>query len=222
MEDAMARCARTLELLVSGESLFVHSSDLKTPEHIVVRRWSSDETAEVSSRIFLTDGSETLSEPTKVPIRTIMSSVLGNDLRSFSQAVRRLFYLFSGATFILESTEHESKELRVLEMYDPELVRTLRYAWEADGGFVEAFSTRLGLEHLFDEQLVRMTDATFNANNPVHGYAVSGQVKDFDITSEVSVGELVSLIKSHQASISSARTALKAHLIQHYKIEEIL
>jgi hypothetical protein len=143
------------------------------------------------------------------------------DIEIFSLAIGKMSGVMGQETWDLFQLQNQPDKLQAIGIFDEKIVQVLIKAWFSDGGFVEAFN-RIGLSYLFDQKLIRMTDAPFDPNSPVHGYAVKVTETDFRLDNDSDVKKLISIISDTRQAVGEARVELKAFISQSFKLEDIM
>ena len=222
VESTMYRIVTTLTQFTEvGEGTPFLFGTLHAPDYILIGSISSNGMMTVQTKLLREDGAETLSEIKNVPQRDLLPLVLSNDIQTFTAAFHKLSRLMGAETWDLFQVQNQPEQLKALGIYDEEVARVLIKAWFMDGGFVEAFN-RIGLSYLFEEQLVRMSDAPFDPESNIHGYAVNLTETDYKLTDSEDVQRLISIVTPSRSAVVAARDELKKFIAKSFKIEDII
>lgn len=146
---------------------------------------------------------------------------ISGDIDAFGRAIRKLSGLMGHETFDLFQLQHQPEKLQALGIFDENIVHVLVTAWFADGGFVEAFH-RIGLSYLFEQKLIKMTDAPFDPNSGVHGYAVEVTETTFSLDNEKDIQKLISIVTETRLAVTNARDELKGFVVKSFRLEDVM
>ncbi len=153
--------------------------------------------------------------------RNDIAAELKRDVETFQAGIAKLSNLMGQETWDLFQLQSQPEKLKAMGIFDQEVTNVLIKAWFMDGGFVEAFH-RMGLSYMFDQKIMRMTDAPFDPSSSVHGYAVKVTKTDFSLKKKADVQRLISILSGSRSEVVTARDALKSFIAKTFKIEDII